>query len=69
MARNTAVTCDTCGAVKGIANHWFAVDRAKELLVLRAEDVPVDLADRYTDLCSENCLHRAISAWCAGVVK
>ena len=69
MSRAVLISCSVCDRQKGEFNSWFALDPGRELIILRAEDVPRDMVDRYDDICGESCLVKAISAWCAGVAK
>jgi len=52
--------CDGCGAVKGVANHWYTLAVARDLMQIRTwRTGVVELGVLH--LCGEGCLQRAIS--------
>lgn len=82
MSRPTVPTCDECGAQKKETNHWWTAahfateDGGPGLLELseywpearepQKDDSEPDLV---LDLCSEQCVTRAIGKWMRGELK
>ena len=75
MSRPTVPTCDECGAQKKETNHWWAMHVRPAHLNFPAgielttfEDCP-GLEGTVLDLCSEQCVTRAIGKWMRGELK
>lgn len=82
MSRPTVPTCDECGAQKKQTNHWFVLLRANFIDPGRVSGVIVAHAemeaslsqigkdsDTMFDLCSEQCVTRAVGKWMRGELK
>ena len=63
--------CDSCGIVKGGANHWWLRDvpHATSVFILRPWDDELAAKETYQHLCSEACASKALSQWMANVQR
>lgn len=69
MARKEQVTCDVCGALKQVSNHWFVVGRRKDCIYvvtsgeirLRYQSADTSIPDEVFDLCGEACVLKKVS--------
>ena len=81
MSRPTVPTCDECGAQKKETNHWWELttytidmlppERHLELMEFseRRTIDQINQKDSTLDLCSEQCVTRAIGKWMRGELK
>jgi len=70
MSRPTVPTCDECGAQKKETNHWWVLVRTVATVQLWPHDVlQKEYGEGCFDLCSEQCVTRAIGKWMRGELK
>jgi len=60
----TTTSCDVCGKVKQGSNHWFRGLYPLTSFTLRPFD-PVIEEITSTDICGQDCAHKALSQWFA----
>ena len=78
MSRPTVPTCDECGTQKKETNHWWIAWACPlSWRVWPFEKCPIPSEDAHfspldpivLDLCSEQCVTRAIGKWMRGELK
>lgn len=65
MSQSLQTVCDICGAVKGESNNWwraFLDTKALHLWYVQAADKNPP-QEAVSDLCSEECCHKALAKW------
>lgn len=53
------IKCDGCGKIKGETNHWYAINKVENKLVIMP--YTENRAKRYPVLCGQECLVKSIS--------
>lgn len=73
MSRPTVPTCDECGAHKKETNHWWILipeSNSQAIHIYRYhESITTAAHVAMSDLCSEQCVTRAIGKWMRGELR
>ena len=76
MSRPTSIVCDECGAQKKEINHWWVLCHGQSTvriwpfaMAFETTHESEKSGESVKDLCSEQCVTRAIGKWMRGELK